>query len=54
MTTPPPYRWPDPDRDYINGAFIPGAADYPPKWTGAAAAFRTALGRRADLDVVYG
>ena len=49
-----PYRWPDPDRDYTNGAFIAGAADYPPRWTEAAAAFRTGLGRRADLDLAYG
>ena len=49
-----PYRWPDPDRDYANGAFIPGAADYPPRWTEAAAGFRQSLGRRADLDLAYG
>lgn len=49
-----PYRWPDPDRDYANGAFIPNAADYPPRWAKTAAAFRTALGRRADLDLAYG
>lgn len=52
--TRPAYRWPDPDRDYANGAFIPGAADYPDRWTKAAAAFRTSLGERADLDVSYG
>lgn len=52
--TLPPYRWPDPDRDYANGAFIPGAADYPPRWTREAAAFRQAMGSRADLDLVYG
>jgi arylformamidase len=50
----PPYRWPDPDRDYANGAFIPGAADYPPRWTREAAEFRQALGPRAELDLVYG
>jgi arylformamidase len=50
----PPYRWPDPDRDYANGAFIPGAADYPPRWTATAAAFRASLGKRADLDLAYG
>jgi arylformamidase len=50
----PPYRWPDPDRDYANGAFIPGAADYPPRWTRKAAAFRKALGPRAELDLRYG
>ncbi len=54
MTERPPYRWPDPDRDYANGAFIPGAADYPPRWTEAAAGYRQALGRRADLDLAYG
>jgi acetyl esterase/lipase len=52
--TLPPYAWPDPDRDYANGAFIPGADDYPPRWTEAAAAFRQALGPRAELDLVYG
>ncbi len=52
--THPAYRWPDPDRDYLNGAFIPGAADYPPRWTAAAAGFRQAMGRRADLDLAYG
>ena len=45
--TLPPYRWPDPDRDYANGAFIPGAAAYPQRWTEAAASFRQAMGRRA-------
>lgn len=50
--TPPPYRWPDPDRDYMNGAFIPGAAEYPHRWAADAAAFRaTARGR---LDLAYG
>ncbi|TAG19324.1 MAG: alpha/beta hydrolase [Rhodobacterales bacterium] len=52
--TPPPYRWPDPDRDYMNGAFIPGAADYPTRWQAQAAAFRSALGPRALLDQPYG
>jgi acetyl esterase/lipase len=52
--TRPPYRWPDPDRDYMNGAFIPGAADYPDRWARDAAAFRAGLGARADLDIVYG
>jgi arylformamidase len=50
----PPYRWPDPDRDYANGAFIPGSADYPQRWTTKAAAFRQSLGKRADLDLAYG
>ena len=48
------YRWPDPDRDYANGAFIPGAADYPPRWVAKAAAFRAAMGARARLDLAYG
>lgn len=50
----PSYRWPDPDRDYANGAFIPGGADYPARWTARAAAFRQALGGKARLDVAYG
>jgi acetyl esterase/lipase len=50
----PPYHWPDPDRDYTNGAFIPGAADYPPRWQATAAAFRASLGHRAELDLQYG
>ena len=51
---PPAYRWPDPDRDYANGAFIPDAADYPDRWAREAAAFRQALGKRAELDLAYG
>lgn len=54
MTDRPPYRWPDPDRDYANGAFIPGASDYPARWAEAAAAFRQSLGQRAELDLAYG
>jgi len=50
----PAYRWPDPDRDYANGAFIPGAADFPPRWAAKAAAFRAAGGRSAVLDLAYG
>ncbi|MGL4237236.1 alpha/beta hydrolase [Tabrizicola sp.] len=50
----PAYRWPDPDREYANGAFIAGGADYPARWTEKAAAFRKAIGRRAELDLVYG
>lgn len=49
-----PYRWPDPDRDYANGAFIPGAAGFPPRWAADAAAFRAELGPRAQLDLPYG
>jgi acetyl esterase/lipase len=48
----PPYRWPDPDRDYMNGAFIPGAAAYPPRWAAEASAFRASV--RAELDLPYG
>lgn len=49
-----PYLWPDPDRDYANGAFIPGGADYPARWAAKAAAFRAAMGVRAELDLAYG
>lgn len=42
------------DRAYANGDFIEGAADYPPKWAAAAAAFRAGLGARARLDIAYG
>jgi arylformamidase len=52
--TRPRYRWPDPDRDYANGSFILGAAEFPARWAARAAAFRTALGRRAELDLAYG
>jgi arylformamidase len=52
--TPPPYRWPDPDRDYANGDFIPGGADYPARWAAKAAAFRTALGHRFHGGIAYG
>lgn len=49
-----PYRWPDPDRDYANGAFIPGADDFVPRWSAKAAAFRAELGPQARLDLPYG
>jgi len=49
-----PYRWPDPDRDHANGAFIADAAGYPPRWAAAAAAFRAGLGGRARLSLSYG
>jgi acetyl esterase/lipase len=52
--TRPPYAWPDPDRDYANGAFIAGAEAYAPRWTAQAAAFRAGLGDRARLDLPYG
>jgi acetyl esterase/lipase len=44
----------DMDRAYANAAFIPGAEAYPPRWAAAAAAFRDALGGRAELDLPYG
>ncbi|WP_299143733.1 alpha/beta hydrolase [uncultured Tateyamaria sp.] len=45
---------PDLDDAYANGAYIDGAADYPPRWSQRAEAFRTALGARATLGVSYG
>ena len=42
------------DRDYANGAFIPGADDYPPLWRAGAASFRAAMGTDARLDLPYG
>ncbi len=44
----------DLSRAYTNGDFIPGAADYAPRWAAEAADFRTALGPRARLDIPYG
>ncbi len=44
----------DPDRAYQNGAFIPDAGAFPPRWTAAARAFRESLGARAELDLGYG
>ena len=40
------------DRAYANGAFIPGADGFVPKWRAAAAAFREAT--RCDLGRTYG
>lgn len=40
------------DDAYANGAHIPGAADFPPRWAAEAEAYRGAA--KADLDVVYG
>ncbi|MBZ0128659.1 MAG: alpha/beta hydrolase [Rhodobacteraceae bacterium] len=42
------------DRDdaYDNFGHIPAAADYPPRWAAAAAAFRAA--RQAEIDLAYG
>lgn len=42
------------DRAYANGDFIAGAAEYPPRWTARAAAFRQGLGARARLGLEYG
>jgi len=42
------------DRAYANGAFIPGAEAFPPKWEAAAAAFRASLGGRARPGLAYG
>ena len=42
------------DDAYANGAYIQGAAEYPPRWDQAAAAFRAAQGTRVRLDVPYG
>lgn len=50
--TPPPYRWPDPDRDYMNGAFIPDGAGYATRWEAEATTFRATA--RAELDLPYG
>ncbi len=44
----------DMDRAYANGAFIQGAADFVPKWTAEAAAFRQGLGARAQVNLPYG
>jgi acetyl esterase/lipase len=43
----------DMDLAYANGAFITGAADYPPRWAAKAAAFREGLGLRAQA-LTYG
>lgn len=40
------------DEAYANGAHIPGATDYPPKWDAAAKAYRDTVAR-ADLDIAY-
>jgi acetyl esterase/lipase len=44
----------DMDRAYQNGAFIPGAEGYVPRWTAAAAAFRDRLGARSRTGLAYG
>ena len=42
------------DEAYKNGAYIPGADDFVPRWVEAAAAWRKAMGRRAELRLSYG
>jgi arylformamidase len=42
------------DRAYANGDFIAGGAEYPPRWQSQAAAFRSQLGARAQLNLPYG
>lgn len=42
------------DRDYANGAFIPGAEGFVPRWQEKAAAFRAGLRERARLGLAYG
>lgn len=44
----------DMDLAYANGAFIAGAETYPPRWQAKAAAFRAALGSRAECGLRYG
>ena len=42
------------DDAYANAAYIDGAEDFPPLWEREAAAFRDALGARAQIGVRYG
>ncbi len=44
----------DHDRAYANGAFIPGSDALPARWAAEAAAFRAALGARAECGRAYG
>ncbi len=44
----------DMDREYQNGAFIPGSEALPDIWAQKAAAFRSSLGARARLGLPYG
>lgn len=46
--------WQDMDREYANGAFVPGSAALPDEWLRRAAGFRQALGARAQIDLAYG
>ncbi len=41
------------DDAYANGAYIEGAADYPPRWAASAEDFRNSLQERARLDIAY-
>ena len=45
---------PDLSDDYANGAYIPGAEAFVPRWQAEAAAFRAQLGPRARLGLHYG
>lgn len=42
------------DDAYANGAYISGAADFPPRWAKQAQAFRDQLGARAQVGLRYG
>ena len=42
------------DDAYANGAHIPGAAEYPPRWEQVAEAFRSSLGDHAEAGNSYG
>ncbi len=44
----------DMNREYANGAFIPGSDALPALWAAKAAAFRATLGPRARLNLPYG
>ena len=44
----------DMDREYHNGAFIPGSEVLPDLWAQKAAAFRSGLGARTRLGLPYG
>jgi len=44
----------DLSRDYVNADFIPGAAEYPDRWRGEAAALRAEFGARARCGLRYG
>ncbi|WP_225029731.1 alpha/beta hydrolase [Xinfangfangia pollutisoli] len=48
-----PYRWPDPDRAYANGDFIPDAAAHVQRWEAQSRAFRASQ-PNARLDQPYG